>query len=309
MQRFRFGVQMSKPPTGRSWRDAARHVEALGYSSLLIPDHLDDQLAPFVALSVAAEATTALRVGTLVVDNDFRHPVLLAKEAATLDLLSEGRLELGIGAGWMLTDYQESGIPYDPPGVRIDRLAEALQIAKALWAEGKCSFAGTHYRVEDAKGLPRPHRPLGPPLTIGGGGRRVLSLAAREADVVGVNPNLRAGAVGAGIAAEVVPARYDERIAWVREAAGPRLDDIELQCLTFIVQVGVERDEVVRNMAPMFGLSEEDAALTPLALVGTVDQICRSLEERRDRWGFSYWVVHEPEMEAFSAVVERMSGR
>ena len=195
MQRFRFGVQVSTAPDGSGWRRLARQIESRGYSSLLIPDHLGDQLSPFVALTVAAEATTTLRVGTLVLDNDFRHPVIVAKEAATLDLLSEGRLELGIGAGWMITDYRESGIPYDPPGVRVERLGEALAILRALWADGKCTHAGTHYQLEDAQGLPRPHRTNGPPLIVGGGSPRVLALAAREADIVGVNPNLRAGAI------------------------------------------------------------------------------------------------------------------
>jgi probable F420-dependent oxidoreductase len=309
VQTFRFGVQVSTAPDGPGWRRLARQVESLGFSSLLIPDHFGDQLGPFVALTVAAEATTTLRVGTLVLDNDYRHPVVTAKEAATLDLLSEGRLELGIGAGWMLTDYQESGIPYDPAGVRVDRLAEALDILKALWADGKCSHQGTHYQLEGAQGLPRPHRPSGPPLIVGGGSPRVLALAAREADIVGVNPNLRAGAIGPDIAGEVLGSVYDQKVSWVREAAGARIDDIELQCLTFVVQVGPERDEAVRNLAPMFGLSEEDARDVPLALVGTVDQICETIEERRRRWGFSYWIVHEAEMEAFAPVVERMTGR
>ena len=309
MQKFRFGVQVSTAPDGAGWRGLARQIESLGYSSLLIPDHLGDQLGPFVALTVAAEATTDLRVGTLVLDNDYRHPHVMAKEAATLDLLSEGRLELGIGAGWMLTDYNESGIPYDPPGVRVDRLAEAIVILKALWADGKCTHEGTHYQLHDAHGLPRPHRPAGPTLAIGGGSPRVLALAAREADIVGVNPNLRAGAIGPEVAADVLGPRFDEKVSWVRAAAGTRIDDIELQCLTFVVQVGPDRDEAVRNLAPMFGLSPEDAADVPIALVGTVDQICETLEQRRERWGFTYWVVHEAEMEALAPVVERMTGR
>lgn len=309
MQKFRFGVQLSNAPDGAGWRALARQVESLGYSSLLIPDHLGDQLGPFVALTVAAEATRNLRVGTLVLDNDYRHPLVMAKEAATLDLLSEGRLELGIGAGWMLTDYNESGIPYDPPGVRVDRLAEAMTILKALWADGKCTHAGTHYQLQDAHGLPRPHRPTGPLLTVGGGSPRVLALAAREADIVGVNPNLRAGAIGPEVAADVLGPRFDEKVSWVRAAAGARIDDIELQCLTFVVQVGPDRSEALQNLAPMFGLSPEDAADVPIALVGTVDQICETLEERRERWGFTYWVVHEAEMEALAPVVQRMTGR
>ncbi|HEV2369462.1 MAG TPA: TIGR03621 family F420-dependent LLM class oxidoreductase [Acidimicrobiales bacterium] len=308
MKPFRFGVQLSGAPDGQAWRDLARKIECLGYSSVLLPDHLGDQLAPMVALTVAAEATSTLRVGTLVLDNDFRHPQVLAKEAATLDLLSEGRLELGIGAGWMMTDYEESGIPYDRPGVRVERLTEAVSILKALWRDGKCDHQGRHYQLSGAQGLPRPHSPEGPTLVIGGGSPRVLELAAREAAIVGVNPNMRAGVVGPGIAQEVLAARYDEKISWVRAAAGSRSDEIELQCLCFVVQVGPDRAEAVRNLAPLFGLSESDASEVPLALVGTVDQICETIRERRERWGFSYWIVHEPEMDAFAPVVESLAG-
>jgi len=306
---FRFGVQLSTAASGKEWRDLARQIESLGYSSLLLPDHLGDQLAPMVALTSAAEATTSLRVGTLVLDNDFRHPLVLAKEAATLDLLSEGRLELGIGAGWMVTDYDESGIAYDPPGVRVSRLSEAVDILRALWVDGKCDYEGTHYRLSGAQGLPRPHSPAGPALVIGGGSPKVLDLAARKADIVGVNPNLRAGVIGPGIAAEVLASRYDEKVSWVRAAAGDRWGEFEMQCLCFIVQVGTDRDEAVRNIAPMFGLPEEDAGSVPIALVGTVDQICETIQERRERWGFNYWVVHQLEMEAFAGVVEALDGK
>lgn len=305
---FRFGVQLDKPLAGTSWAETARRVAALGYSTLFIPDHFGDQLAPMVALASAAEAAPGLRVGTLVLDNDYRHPLVTAKEAATLDQLSGGRLELGIGAGWMRTDYDESGIPYDPPGVRVDRLAEAVAVLKALWREEKVTWAGEHYRLSEAQGLPRPSTPGGPPLLIGGGSPRVLGLAAREADIVGVNPNLRSGAVDASVAADVLAERFDEKVAWVREAAGDRLADIELQCLCFIVQIGDDREAALARLAPFFGLSTEDAAGIPIALVGKPSQVADTLEERRERWGFSYWVVHAPEMEDFAPVVERLAG-
>jgi probable F420-dependent oxidoreductase len=306
---FRFAVQVSGAADARAWRDLARRTEDLGYSTLFIPDHFGDQWAPLVALASAAEVTTELNVGTLVLDNDYRHPVVLAKEIATLDLLAEGRLEVGIGAGWMRTDYDESGIPYDRPGVRVDRFIESLEILKSMWSTGAATFSGQHYQVKAAQGLPRPHQGPHPKLLIGGGSPRVLGIAAREADIVGVNPNLAAGAVGPEMAAEVTPAKFDQKLAWVREAAGDRFDDLELQCLTFIVQVGVDRDEVLRNLGPGFGLSPQEAGAIPIALVGTVEQICETLEQRRQRWGFSYWVVHEPEMEAFAEVVARLNGR
>lgn len=307
MKPFRFGLQTNAAPDAATWRDRARRAEALGYSTLYVPDHFTDQWGPLVALTVAAEATTTLNVGALVFDNDYRHPVVLAKEVATLDLVSGGRVEFGLGAGWMKTDYDESGIPYDEPRVRIDRLEEAIAVYRQLW-DGEATFAGEHYDVNAAKGLPAPARPGGPKLVIGGGGKRVLSLAARHADIVGVNPNLRSGAVDAATAQSAVAELYEQRIGWIREAAGARIDDIELQVLTFIVAVDADRDEVAAAMAPGLGISAEQARDVPIALVGTVEEICDQLVERRERWGLSYWVVHDAEMEAFAAVVDRLAG-
>jgi probable F420-dependent oxidoreductase len=309
MHPFRFAVQLDGAPTVQAWRDLARRCEDLGYSTLFIPDHFGDQWAPLIALTVAADATTSLNVGTLVLDNDYRHPVVLAKELSTLDLVAEGRLEVGIGAGWMRTDYDESGIAYDSPGVRVDRLAESLEIIRAMFEEGSATFKGEHYQVDGAKGMPRPHSSPRPKLLIGGGSPRVLGIAGRQADIVGVNPNLAAGVVGPEMASEVTGAKFDQKLEWLRRAAGERMDHIELQCLTFMVNVGTDRDQALANLAPAFGLSVEEAADVPIALVGTVDQICETLEHRRQRWGFNYWVVHQPEMEAFAAVVERMNGK
>ena len=171
-RKFRFAAQLSKAPEGTatSWAEQARKVEDLGYSTLLVPDHFGDQLAPVPALMAAADATTSLRIGTLVFDNDYRHPFVLAKEAATLDLLSGGRLELGLGAGWMRTDYDESGIAYDRPGLRVDRFAEGVAVvAGLLQADGPFSFSGTHYTVTEHTLTPRPVQRPRPPLILGGG--------------------------------------------------------------------------------------------------------------------------------------------
>lgn len=305
---FRFAVQTSYAPDGKSWRERARQVEDLGYSTLYIPDHFGEQFGPLVALTAAAEATDRLKVGALVLDNDYRHPVVLAKELATLDLFTEGRLEVGLGAGWMKSDYDESGMAYDSPGTRIDRMVEGLTIMKGLWSQPTFSFTGTHYTVTNAQGLPRPYSQPHPPILIGGGGKRVLGIAAREADIVGVNPNLKAGYVGPEVAQEARPAKYRERIQWVREAAGDRFDDIELQVLTFIVQVVPNREEVAANLAPLFGVDADEALEIPLALVGSVDQIVETLQQRREEYGFSCIVVHDPEMEAFAPVVGRLAG-
>src|SRR5438876_677403 len=188
---FRFGVSVHGSKSRAEWIGIARQAEALGYSTLLIPDHLGDQLSPIPALVAAADATSTLRIGSLVFDNDFRHPVMLAKEAATLDVLSGGRFELGIGAGWLRSEYEQAGIPYDPPGVRVGRMEEALQIIKGLFADRPVTFSGTYYKVSALEGQPKPVQRPHPPILIGGGGKRILSIAAREATIVGFLPIVR----------------------------------------------------------------------------------------------------------------------
>ena len=308
MAPFRFAVQVSNAASPAAWRALARKTEDLGYSTLFMPDHLGEQWAPLIALTVAAEATTTLRVGTLVLDNDFRNPVILAKEAATLDLLSEGRLELGLGAGWMRDDYDQSGIAYDDPATRVARLGDAIAIMKELWDGGRSDHTGDHYTVA-AAGFPTPHRRPHPLLIIGGGSRTVLSLAAREADIVGVNPRLTEGFYGPQAIASAAPEYYDERVAWVRQAAGARFDDIEIQSLTFVVQVVPNAKELIAQMASGFSMTPEQAADTPAALVGSVDELVETLERRRRRWSMNYWVIHEGDMEAFAPVVAALAGR
>jgi len=308
VQPFRFGVQLERAASGPAWRALVRKVESLGYSTVYMPDHLGDQWAPTVAITAAAEATSTLRVGSLVFDNDYRHPVVLAKEMATLDLLSEGRLEVGLGAGWLRSDYDQAGITYDDPSVRVARLEESVQIMEALWADGTCTFSGAHYEVTGASGLPRPFRQPRPTLLLGGGGRRVLSFAARHADVVGVNASLRAGHVGPEVAATVTAERFEERVGWVREAAGDRFDQLELQVLTVFAAITDDRQALAESMAPAFGLEPAAALEVPVAVVGTVDQVCDTLRERRERYGFSFYVLHEPEIEPFAPVVERLAG-
>lgn len=307
MRPFRFGLQTSSAPDGKAWRDKARKAEELGYAALYIPDHFGDQWGPLVALTVAAEATSTIQIGGLVFDNDYRHPVVLAKELATLDLVSEGRLIFGLGAGWMRSDYEQSGIAYDEPAVRVDRFEEAVAVYKELFGEGTATYDGTHYTIAGAEGEPRPHSG-GPTLLIGGGGKRVLTIAANEADIVGVNPNLKSGATDEATARSAVADMVDKRIGWIKDAAGDRFDDLDLQMLTFIVSIGGDRDEMAKLMAPSMGLTEEQAREAPLALVGSVEEICDQLVERRERWGLNDWVVHDPEFEAFAEVVDRLAG-
>src|ERR1700679_1443730 len=227
-RKFRFAAQLSKAPDGtaRGWAEQARRAEDLGYTTLFMPDHFGDQLAPIPALAAVAAATTTLRMGSLVFGNDYRHPFVLAKEAATLDVLSEGRFELSLGAGWMKTDYEEAGLTYDTPKVRVERFEEAVQVVQGLLrTDGPFSFDGTYYQVHGHTLLPRPVQHPGPPLIIGGGGKRVLSFAARHAGIVSINVNLREGTGGAETAPNASPERTREKVAWVKEAAGDRFDD------------------------------------------------------------------------------------
>jgi probable F420-dependent oxidoreductase len=305
---FRFGVQVAAPYDAKGWVELARQAEGLGYATFTMPDHFHQQLAPIAGLMAAAAATTRLRIGALVFDNDFRHPVVLAKELATLDVLSDGRLEIGLGAGWMTSDYETSGIPYDRPGVRIDRFEEALAIVKGTLADGPFSFAGKHYTVTDYDGLPLPvQRPL-PPILVGGGGRRMLAIAVREADIVGINGTLTAGAVGPEVVSTMTYESVVDRVQYVREIAGARIGEIELNIRAFFVSVTEDRRTVVDNMAAWVGVDQAVIEASPFALIGSVNEITETLLRRRDELGFSYVVVGPGEVEAFAPVVAALAG-
>jgi probable F420-dependent oxidoreductase len=306
---FRFGIQLSNARSAAEWGELARKAEDLGYSTLFVPDHFDDQLAPLPALVAAANATDGLRIGPLVLDNDYKHPVVTAKEAATLDLLSDGRLELGIGAGWMASDYQRSGIAMDPPEVRIERLAEAIHVLKGLFGEGPCTFDGSHYRIDGLDGRPKPVQQPHPPLLVGGGGRRVLTLAAQEADIISVNPSIPAGRVTQEASRDGVAASTDRKLDWLRQAAGDRYDAIELNFLIFACVVTDDRQSMIDTMAPVFGLEPSEVAGYPHAWIGSIAEICEHLEACRQRWDTSYFVVQGVEaMTAAAPVVEQLAG-
>ena len=305
---FRFGIQTSRAATGEEWAAKARRIEELGFSTLFIPDHFEDQFAPVPALMAAADATSTLRVGTMVLDNDYRHPLVLAKELATLDVLSGGRLEAGIGAGWMRSDYDQSGIAYDAPGVRIERLKETLQVLKGLFADGPLTFAGKHYQVQNHNGTPKPVQQPRPPLLVGGGGRRVLRLAAREADIAGVNFVLAEGVVNTAVAVTGSADATAQKIGWIREAAGPRFDQLELNVTVFFTAVTDDRQAMADRIAGGFGMSPADVLDSPHVLAGTVDQMVDALQRRREAYGFSYIVFSGDVYEAVAPVVKRLAG-
>jgi len=311
LRRFRFAAQLSRAPdaSARSWAEQARRAEDLGYSTLLMPDHFGEQLAPVAGIMAAADATETLRVGALVFDNDYRHPLVLAKEMATIDLLSGGRLELSLGAGWMRTDYEQSGIAYDPPGVRVERFEEGITVLKGLLeADGPYSFHGTHYTISDHTPYPRPAQRPRPPLIIGGGGPRVLAIAARQADIVSINVDLRAGTGGPESAPNASPSATRTKLDWVKEAAGDRFDDLELNTLIGFAMITDDRDSITDAMAPHFGIEAADVLHVPLALIGTLDQMKEELLWRREEYQISYFSVEAECWEALGPVVAALAG-
>src|SRR6516165_1675092 len=233
MRPFRFVA--SVPRLGRTpgqWRDDVRRIEDLGFSAVSISDHLTAGwgMEATIAMMAAADATSTLRIQSLVLANDFRHPAVLHKALATIDVFSGGRLEIGLGTGWMASDYASTGLSLDPAAERSGRLEETVHILKGLFGEPAFSFNGEHYRIAELEGLPKPVQHPHPPLLLGGGGKRILSLAAREADIVSVYPSLRAGRLTTDLAADLSPDRTAEQVQWVRDAAsaaGRQPADIE----------------------------------------------------------------------------------
>jgi probable F420-dependent oxidoreductase len=257
--------------------------------------------SPMPAIVAAAAATTRLRVGTLVLNNDFRHPVPLGREAALVDVLSNGRLQLGLGAGYMKSEYEQAGLPFDRGGVRVARLAEAVTILKGLLRGDTVTFEGQHYRVTGHAIHPRPHQQPHPPILIGGNGRHILALAAREADIVALTGvTFSHGGTGRDFSG-FTAAGTDERLRWIAEVAPERLEQIELNALLQRVIVTDDRAKAAEETAA-------DILESPFVVLGTVDEIVEALERRRQRWGISYYVAMEPALETFAPIVARLAG-
>ncbi len=305
---FRFAADMQHPIAGRSWTDSARELEALGYSTLFVPDHFDEGLGPIAAMAAAAVVTTTLRIGALVFDCDFRHPAVLARELATIDQLSEGRLEVGLGAGWKRIDYERSGIPMDAPKVRVDRMIEHTRVLQGLFGATPFTFHGEHYQITELDGTPKPYRPEGPPFLIGGGAPRVLRFAAREADIVGVNASIHSGQVDTAAAHDALPASIDEKVAWVRAAAGERLADLEINAWLSVAAVTDDAAGLAEALSGVFAASPDEVLGSPLTLIGSLPEIVDRLQERRERWGYSYHVIPHDKLVEFGPVVAALAG-
>ena len=281
----------------------------MGYSGLYLPDHFDEQPGPIAALMSAADATSKLRVGSLVFDNDYRHPWVLAKEAATLDLLSDGRVDLGLGAGWLVADYERAGIHYDSAGTRIERLEEAVKVMKGFFSGKPFTFSGKHYSIKDAEGSPSPVQKPHPPFLLGGGGRRMLSLAAREAEIVHLNYNLNEGRINPKLVRTGMAKATEQKLGWVKEAAGERFDSIELGFTVFFANVTDDRESLAAAMAPSMGFEPRDVLEMPHFLIGTMGQIEEDLRARRERFGFSDVILPGSSADELAPVVERLAGQ
>lgn len=304
---FRFGVQSRSMGPREEWLASIRRIEELGYNSVSWADHFVGGLDPIASLAAAAVATERLRLTSFVLDNDFRHPAVLAMAAGTIDILSGGRLELGIGAGWMKPEYIQSGIPFDPPGVRIARLEETLQLLTQLFTGNPVTFQGRFYQTEGLALPPVPVQQPHPPFVIGGGSRKILSLAGRYANIVGITN--RALPDGAKDLEDLTAEAMERKVGWVREGAGERFPEIELNMICTRVVITDDREAAAADMAAQLPLTVDQILDAPAILIGSTDQIIDTLQERRERFGVSNIVIVESVMEAFAPVVAALSGR
>lgn len=286
--------------------DTARRAEELGFSSVTVSDHLDDQPAPLIALTAVAAATSTIRLLPLVLANDYRQPVVLAKELATLDAFSGGRLEFGIGAGWMTSDYDFAGIPNDSPGTRIRRLSESVDVITSLLAGARVDLDGEFYAVHGQLSAPSPVQPGGVPLMLAGGKQKMLTLAGEKADIVGINPGLTAGVIDERAGRDATAERTDRKIEWVKDGAGSRFDSLIIQTRIHLAMITDDREAVAKEFAPLLGLSPQEALDSPHALVGTVEQIIDEVKRWRERWGMTYISIDAEQMEEFAPVIEAL---
>jgi probable F420-dependent oxidoreductase len=318
---FRFGLQAYQATSAVQWRTLAREAEQAGYSVFHLADHyfgpgpLETEtrhpvqdLAAIPAMAVAAEATDTIRIGCRVLCIDYHLPAVLAKELATLDLLSGGRLEIGLGAGWIEAEYRAMGVRWDRPGIRLRRLEEVIDLIEAHFGGEQIAVHGTHVQVTGYRGVPAPVQAPRPPFMIGGGSERILRLAGRRADIVSLNFDNRSGRIGTdGIGSSTADAT-DRKTGWIREGAGARFERLELEIAAYFTMVGVDPPKAYEHLSGALGLPPETLHDHPHVLAGSVDAICDQLEARRDRYGISYVTVGARALHDFAPVVARLAG-
>ena len=316
---FRFGVQSFNADSAEDWAGQVRRAEELGYSTFHLADHIlgpgpalekanhpEQNLAAIPAMAYAAAVTRSINIGCRVFCVDYHLPVVLIKSAMTIDKLSGGRLEFGLGAGWITEEYQALAITKDEPRVRIDRLADVIEGVKAFCADGMADLTNDTIEWKDFSGVPKPLSR--PPIMIGGGSPRILRLAGREADIVSLNFNNRSGMIGPDGVGTSTEEETRKKIRWVQEGAGDRFDDLEIEIGAYFTFVMDDPAPVLGQFAQMFGLSEDEMSRHPHALFGSADAICDELERRRELFGISYITVGKDNMESFAPIVDRLNG-
>ncbi|MCB0978301.1 MAG: TIGR03621 family F420-dependent LLM class oxidoreductase [Acidimicrobiales bacterium] len=304
---FRFGVNPHDAHDAKAWRSMARKAEDLGFSTFLVPDHLNPQFAPFTALAVAAEATSTLRIGTQVLCNELRHPVVAAKEIATLDVLSDGRVEWGMGAGWLPNDFAAIGTE-ELPSVRVDRLVESIDVMRALFAGDAVHHDGHHYRVDVDRAAPVPLQRPHPPLIVGAAQQRLLTYAGRVAQIVSISPGFAARAFGPYPASITVEENTTRQVGWIEAGAGARFADVELSVVAAPARITDRPEEVAEHAAPGLGITPEEVLRSVHVLAGSVEGVCETLVARRERWGISNIVIPWRFVDQFGPVVARLAG-
>jgi probable F420-dependent oxidoreductase len=305
-RKIRFATQTGGAPSGEEWIARARRLEGIGYETLAMPDHMvGGAWSTMPALAAAAAATSRIRLGNLVLDNDFRNPVVLARELATLDVVSGGRVEIGLGAGWFDRDYQGTGIPFDRGRVRVARLAEAVTLMKRLFAEDEVTFEGTYYRVERAQCLPKTVQRPRPPILIAGGGPRILELAGREADIVAIV------AYGAGVrspgADDVSVDGVRRQIDRVRSAAGDRFAEIELSIFVDVTLTD-DRERTIAELAETAKADPDRLRRSIYRGIGTLEQVRDHIAAVRRQLGITYFYLRGPHVEELAPVVKELAG-
>jgi probable F420-dependent oxidoreductase len=308
---FRFGVNVYEAANRDEWIAKAQKIEALGYDTLFVADHAHT-FPPIAGMMAAAAATTTLRIGSNVFANDFRHPMMLAREVAAVDVFSNGRLVLGLGTGFYRSDYDQSGIPLDSPGVRVGRLEEAIQIIKGSFTTAPFSFTGKHYTIHDFSLAPMPVQQPHPPILLGGGGPRLLALAAREADIVSFG--MRTTRAGGFDTTSISPDATAQKVAWVKKAAGERLEQLEFSILAGYATVTGDRVGAAEQMADGWRGSGVDIIAkqileSPTTLIGTVDEIVADLQQAHEQYGFSFIVIGDDQIDEFAPIVEQLAGK
>jgi len=316
---IRFGFTGGHSSKREKLLDSARTVEQLGYSTFGLADHFVRPFAPLIAGQAVADATTTLRITQTVLAQDFREPAVLAKELATLDVLSQGRLQVGMGAGWLRQEYEDASIRFDAASVRIERLEETAVILKGLFGDEPFSFEGEHYTIREMRGTPTPAQRPRPPIMIGGGGKKLLSVAARQADIVQLMPSNRGGGTGLDPSQFSAPA-IEDKIGWIRDAAGARFHEIELSAQLLECVVTDRPDEHLADFADRIAavtermggarvdLGTEDLRKSPIVAVGPLDEVCERLLDTRDRYGITYFAAPiDAKPEVLAPVIEALA--